>query len=71
MNDPDWRINADKGPDEKITKYLITKDDYKPYRGLPPCRKLFEAGIYETNRRKAVTITENSKTLIQKLIKRI
>lgn len=72
LNDPNWQKNtAINDPNAKITKYLITGEEYKPYRFMPPCKKLFQAGIYETNRRVPVAITENSKSLIQKLVKRI
>lgn len=70
LNDPNWRNAHERKPDEKYTRYLITGKDYKKYAKMPICKQLFNAGIYDSNR-VPVSITKKSKTIIQKLIKRI
>lgn len=68
LNDPYFM--KEKAANEQYTRYLITGKEYKKYSLLPPSKKLYQAGIYDYNR-KPVEITENSKSLISKLIKRI
>ncbi len=70
LSDPNFMSGKEYGEKELYTRYLITGEDYAKYSRMPVGRKLYQAGVYDYNRAQ-VKITENSKSLIQKLIKRI